>query len=105
MNGPKGLEELTRRIYDALPAGVEQLQGDVKKNIRVALEAALARMDLVSREEFDVQSAVLARSREKLEALEKRVAELEQTPARSSESPARKTKTQSRTRSKPHKES
>ncbi|NIV75678.1 MAG: accessory factor UbiK family protein [Gammaproteobacteria bacterium] len=105
MNGPKVLEELTRRIYDTLPAGVEQLQGDVKKNIRVTLEAALARMDLVSREEFDVQTAVLVRSREKLEALEKKVAELEQTLASPSKSPAPKPKARTRTRKKPHKES
>jgi BMFP domain-containing protein YqiC len=78
MIGPKALEELTRRVYDALPEGIERLQEDVKKNVRAALEAALARMDLITREEFEVQSAVLARTREKIDALEKTVARLEE---------------------------
>lgn len=91
VTGPKTLEELTRRVYEALPAGVEQLQADVKRNIRATLEAALARMDLVSREEFDVQTAVLLRSREKIEALEKKVAELEQTVSSETAKQTRKT--------------
>ena len=56
------------------PAALRQ---DIEKNVRAILERGLAQMDLVTREEFEVQQAVLLRSREKLEALEKQVAELE----------------------------
>ena len=51
----------------------------MEKNLRAALTAGLAKLDLVTREELDIQTAVLTRTREKIEALEKLVAELEQT--------------------------
>jgi len=74
---PKKLDELARGVLDKLPAGFQAVQQDMEKNLRAALQAALAKMELVTRDEFEVQSAVLQRSREKLEALEARVAELE----------------------------
>lgn len=77
MINPKTLDEISRRIDDVLPEGLVQLRQDVKHNLRAGLEAALARADLVTREEFDVQTAVLARTREKLTALEETVARLE----------------------------
>ncbi len=77
MINPKLIDQLTAGIAGALPPGVSQLQADFERTIRAAVSAAIARMDLVTREEFDVQSAVLARTRSKLEALEKRVALLE----------------------------
>ncbi len=77
MVSPKSLDELTRKLMDSLPEGLGQIQSDVKKNLRAALEAALGRMDLVTREEFDVQTAVLARSREQLTALEEKLGQLE----------------------------
>ncbi len=77
MVSPKSLDELTRKLMEALPKGLGQIQADVKKNLRTALEAALGRMDLVTREEFDVQTTVLARSREQLIALEEKLGELE----------------------------
>ena len=77
MFDPKNLDELARRITEALPPGMEQLHQDVRKNVRAAVGAALGRMDLVTREEFDLQAAVLSRTREKLETLELTVAELE----------------------------
>ena len=79
MIDPKSLDALVGRIAEGLPAGFGQVHEDLRNNLRAALSAALARMDLVSREEFDVQSAVLARTREKLTALEAKVAELERT--------------------------
>ena len=79
MIDPKTLDGLVARIAEGLPAGLGQVQKDLRKNLHASVSAALARMDLVSREEFDVQSAVLARTREKLTALEAKVAELEQT--------------------------
>ena len=54
------------------------MQEDVQKNIHTLLQGALSRLDLVTREEFDAQSQVLARTREKLEKLEKTLKELEQ---------------------------
>ncbi|MCF6355736.1 MAG: accessory factor UbiK family protein [Candidatus Polarisedimenticolaceae bacterium] len=74
----KILDDLARRLAKTLPTGLQVLQDDVRHNLRAGLEAGLAHLDLVTREEFDVQAAVLARTREKLEALEKQVAEMEQ---------------------------
>ena len=82
MFDPRRLDELVQRVSEALPPGVEQLHQDLRKNVHAALGAALARMDLVTREEFDVQAAVLARTREKLEALEQAVSRLEDRPSK-----------------------
>ena len=77
MIDPKQLDDLARKMADGLPSGLQALKQDFDRNMRAGLEAALAKMDLVTREEFDVQSAVLARTREKLQKLEAQVAELE----------------------------
>jgi hypothetical protein len=74
------IDDLARQITNNLPAGVKAMQQDVEKNIRTLLQSAFARLDLVTREEFDVQARVLARTRAKLETLEQQVAELEQKP-------------------------
>ncbi len=74
----KQLDELTRNVLKILPAGVGNVQRDLEKNLHSVLQSALSRLDLVTREEFEVQSAVLARTRQKLEDLEKRVAALEE---------------------------
>jgi len=68
------LEELLERIREIIAASPAK---DVEKNIRAMLAAAFDRLDLVTREELDVQAKVLARTREKLSVLEARVAELE----------------------------
>jgi BMFP domain-containing protein YqiC len=73
----KHIDDLARRLSDLVPPGLRQSQQDVQDAFRGALQAGLSRLDLVTREEFDVQRAVLLRTREKLEALEKTVAELE----------------------------
>lgn len=78
MLDPKLFDDLSRRVAEGMPKGLQALQDDFERNLRAALEAALRRMDLVSRDEFEIQQAVLQRTREKLEALQKRVAELEQ---------------------------
>ena len=75
----KLIDDLARQISATIPAGMKEMQADVSKNIRTLLEGTLAKLDLVTREEFDAQSRVLARTREKLEQLEKTVAELEET--------------------------
>jgi len=78
MLASKQLDELAQRLSGSLPKGVQALQEDIKRNLRASLEGGLAKLDLVTREEFDVQTAVLGRTREKLEKLETLVAELEQ---------------------------
>lgn len=71
------IDELSKRLGEILPPGVGVLKEDMEKNIRGVMHAAFSKMDLVSREEFEVQSKVLQRTREKLEALEKQLTELE----------------------------
>ena len=77
MLDPKLFDDISRRVSEGMPRGFQSLQDDFEGNLRAALEAALRRMNLVSREEFEIQQAVLQRTREKLEALQKRVDELE----------------------------
>lgn len=79
MLDPKQLDELARRFTEQLPSGLRDLQQEVEKNVRIAAQSAFNRMELVTREEFDAQAKVLARTREKLEALEARLAALEGT--------------------------
>ncbi len=74
------LDEIARELVDAVPRNVRALGDDLERNFRSLLQAGLGKMDLVTREEFDLQVAVLARTREKLEALEARLAELEERP-------------------------
>ena len=75
---PKIVDDLARRVSAALPDAFKTLQNDLDQNFRSALQAALSRLDLVTREEFDVQVAVLRRTRERLEAMEARIAALEE---------------------------
>lgn len=77
MIDPKQFDEFSQRLAAGLPAGFQVFKADVERNLRAALDAGLAHLDLVTREEFDIQSGVLARTRERLEQLEARVAELE----------------------------
>ena len=77
MIDPKAFEDLAKRFAEAVPPGVRQFQAEMEKNFHAALQATFAKLELVTREEFDVQQAVLARTRAKLEELEKQVAELE----------------------------
>ncbi|TXK60788.1 ubiquinone biosynthesis accessory factor UbiK [Alkalisalibacterium limincola] len=73
----KAIDDLARRLSDMVPPNVKAAQADLENNFRAALQTGLGKLDLVTREEFEVQRAVLLRTREKLEALEKTVAELE----------------------------
>jgi BMFP domain-containing protein YqiC len=74
---PRIIDDLARRLAGSVPEGVSALRRDLEQNFKGVLQSQLARMDLVTREEFDVQAAVLKRTREKLAALEKRLADLE----------------------------
>jgi len=75
---PKLFDDLSRRVAGKLPRGVQALQDDLQRNLRAALETSLGRLNLVTREEFELQQAVLHRTRERLKALEARVAALEE---------------------------
>ena len=77
MFDPKVFDDLSRKLVDGLPSGFKAFQGDLERNIKASLESALRQMNLVSRDEFEIQQAILMRTREKVDALEKRVAELE----------------------------
>ena len=73
----KSLDELARKLADAVPPGLAALRDDLERNFKAVLQSGLAKLDLVTRQEFDIQAAVLRRSRERLEELEKRIAALE----------------------------
>ena len=74
---PRLIDDLARRLAGSVPESVQALRRDLEQNFKGVLQSRLARLDLVTREEFDVQVAVLKRTREKLTALEQRLAALE----------------------------
>ena len=78
MIDPKKIEEMARQIHNALPPGIKSLGEEVDKKVKQVLQSQLNRLDMVSREEFEVQTKVLLRTREKLAALEAKLAQLEQ---------------------------
>ena len=69
----QSFDELVRKLADAVPGGLASMRGELEQNFRSVLQAGLDRLDLVTREEFEVQETILARTREKLEALEARL--------------------------------
>jgi len=75
---PKIIDEMVNKLSGLIPQGARDVQQDIKKNVKAVLQNKFSKLDLVTREEFDTQTAVLQRTREKLEILEKQVAELEQ---------------------------
>lgn len=74
---PKVIDDLARRMADAVPEGLRHVQKDLEKNFKGVLKGGLEKLDLVTREEFEVQRGVLLRTREKLKALEKRLDKIE----------------------------
>ena len=79
---PRFFEDLAKRLSEAIPPQLAALKGDVEANFKSVLQAGLAKLELVTRQEFDVQAGVLGRTREKLTALEARLAALEAELAR-----------------------
>lgn len=73
----ESIENLARQLAESLPEGLRSVREDLETNFQSVLRTSLHKLDLVTREEFEVQQAVLARTREKLEALEVRLKELE----------------------------
>jgi BMFP domain-containing protein YqiC len=80
---PLSVNEIAQRLLETLPAAVRGAQADLENNFRVVLRHTLAKLDLVTREEFDVQTKVLERTRARLAVLETRLVELEQAASRS----------------------
>ena len=76
MLDPKKLEDIAKQISEAIPPGVRTMAEGAESKVKQVLQAQLSKLDLVTREEFDVQNQVLIRTREKLETLEKRLDEL-----------------------------
>lgn len=74
---PNSIEELARKLANAIPDNLKNARDDAEESFRAVLKSGLQKMDLVTREEFDVQEAVLQRTRAKLDDLEKRLNELE----------------------------
>ena len=74
---PRFFEDLAKRLSEAVPPQLAAMKADVEANFKSVLQSGLAKLELVTRQEFDVQAGVLARTREKLTALEARLATLE----------------------------
>ena len=76
------IETLVKQIIAAVPADLRQAKADMEKNLKAIISAGLAKMDLVTREEFDVQAELLARTRAALEKIQRHLAELEEKTSR-----------------------
>jgi len=74
---PFRIDDLARRLFESVPPAVRSVSQDLESNFRSVLRSSLARLDLVTRDEFDVQMKVLERTRARLEALEERLKLLE----------------------------
>jgi ubiquinone biosynthesis accessory factor UbiK len=72
-----GLDELARRLADSVPESVRAFGRDLEGNFKAVLQAQLSKLDLVNRQEFDVQAAILERTQAKLAAMEARLKEIE----------------------------
>jgi ubiquinone biosynthesis accessory factor UbiK len=80
---PLSVNEIAKRLLESLPTAVRGAQADLENNFRIVLRGTLSKLDLVNRDEFDVQTKVLERTRARLAMLEARLAELEQAASRS----------------------
>lgn len=100
---PNMLDQLAERLSAVVPEGMRHVQKDLERNFRAVLQSALGRLDLVTRDEFDAQAAVLARTRERLEQISARLRDLEGDlgPAKSRAGTARKKAGTAKKSSKP----
>ena len=78
----ESIDEIARRLADSVPKGLRSVKDDLEKNFRSVLQSGLGKLDLVTREDFEVQEAVLARTRQKLEGLEERLQAIEAKKAK-----------------------
>ncbi|MGF1725920.1 ubiquinone biosynthesis accessory factor UbiK [Photobacterium nomapromontoriensis] len=77
MFDPKKLEQIAKQIHESMPQPVKELGNDVEQKVRQVIQAQLSKLDVVNREEFDVQTQVLLRTRQKLAEMEQKLADLE----------------------------
>lgn len=77
MFDPKKIEQIAKQIHESMPQSVKDLGTDVEQKVRQVIQGQLNKLDVVSREEFDVQTQVLLRTREKLTQMEQKLAEIE----------------------------
>jgi len=77
MFDPKFFDELSKKLADSIPENVKTMRNDMEKHFRNIIQATFSKLDLITREEFDIQSLVLSKTRGKLEKLEQRVEALE----------------------------
>ncbi|MDD5580705.1 MAG: accessory factor UbiK family protein [Methylobacter sp.] len=77
MFDPKSIDDIANRLASAMPPGLNNLKEEFEKNFHAILQSALGKLDLVTREEFEVQKLVLAKTRSKLEDLENRITDME----------------------------
>ncbi|MDH5388405.1 MAG: accessory factor UbiK family protein [Gammaproteobacteria bacterium] len=77
MENKNTFDDLAKKITGLLPGNIQQIQQDLESSIKNLLQNSLSKMNLVTREEFDVQSALLARTRKKLDQLEKQLSKIE----------------------------
>ena len=76
-NMEKIFKNIQKKITESIPEDIDALKGDLKQNIQAVIEAQLKKLDLVTREEFEIQELILKRTREKLEKLEKDIESLD----------------------------
>jgi BMFP domain-containing protein YqiC len=77
MLDPKIFDDMANKFISSLPPSLLNFKEELQRDFKSVLQSSLSKLDLVTREEFDIQAKVLARTREKLEALEKKLTELE----------------------------
>ncbi|HEY3809303.1 MAG TPA: accessory factor UbiK family protein [Steroidobacteraceae bacterium] len=87
MESPR-IDDIARRLFEGLPESVQLLKRDIESNFRAVLRSSLSKLDLTTRDEFEVQSRVLERTRAALDALEQRIAVLEKRLAEQESTPA-----------------
>jgi len=73
------LENIAKQVSESMPEGVKSFGEEIERKVKQVLQSKLSQLDMVSREEFDVQTQVLLRTREKIAALETRLAEIEKS--------------------------
>lgn len=76
MFDPKQFDDLAKKLFSALPTSLQNIENDIQQKFKEILQSTFTRMDLITRDEFDVQSKVLARTREKVEQLHKQVEDI-----------------------------
>lgn len=81
MIDPKKIEQFANQIVESMPSGVKAMADNAEEKFKTVLQNKLSQLDVVSREEFDIQTQVLARTRAKLEALETELAEIKSSLA------------------------